>query len=101
MLKTVCCVHRWIYGLVVDGMFSRLHIYTTKVNNENSPKTGCLSISCSWGGCPSNGFGIVPGGYGKRAKWGPAAKGSTRGWTGPAEPARGKKIQGGKIDETY
>lgn len=33
-----------------------------KAGEVFSPKTGCRSISCSWGGCPSNGLGMVPGG---------------------------------------
>lgn len=47
---------------------------------KDAPNTGCRSISCSCGGWPSSGFGMAPGGYGKRARWGPAARGSTRGW---------------------
>lgn len=49
------------------------------------PKTGWRSISCSCGGWPMRGLGMAPGGYGKRARCGPAARGSTaRGW--PPEP---------------
>lgn len=47
---------------------------------KDAPNTGCRSISCSCGGWPSRGFGMAPGGYGKRVRCGPAARGSTRGW---------------------
>lgn len=51
---------------------------------EDAPNTGCRSISCSCGGWPRSGFGMAPGGYGKRVRCGPAARGSTRGC--PPEP---------------
>lgn len=56
-------------------------------NPGHSPKRGCRSMSCSWGNSLSSGLGSAPGGYGNRARGGPPANGSTRGW-GP-EPEKG------------
>lgn len=44
------------------------------------PNSGWRSISWSWGRSTSKGFGIGPPGKGNRAKRGPVAIGSTRGW---------------------